>query len=127
MAGSDVDQLTAELSGLRAALRERAIIEQATGLLAGRIGCGLSAAFNHLTAIAGELDIPVDEAAYLLLSQTSPEEFPDRLPGTTAAVHALFDAVALRSPPRSRRVRCRSRARPSATARVWKRSPTSCR
>jgi PAS domain S-box-containing protein len=105
MAGSDVDQLTAELSGLRAALRQRAIIEQATGLLAGRIGCGLSAAFNHLTGIAGELDIPVDDAAYLLLSQTSPEEFPDRLPGTIAAVHALFDAVALRSraavPPRT--------------------------
>lgn len=104
MAGSDVDQLTAELSGLRAALSQRAVIEQATGLLAGRMDCGLSAAFAHLTSIARELDIPVDEAAYLLLAQSSPDEFPDRLPPATRAWHALFGTEALLSrasiPPR---------------------------
>jgi serine phosphatase RsbU (regulator of sigma subunit) len=104
MAASDVDQLTAELSGLRAALSQRAVIEQATGLLAGRMNCGLSAGFAHLMSIARELDIPVEEAAYLLLSQSSPDEFPDRLPGTTRAWHALFGTEALLSraaiPPR---------------------------
>lgn len=97
MAASDVDQLTAELSGLRAALSQRAVIEQATGLLAGRMKCGLSPAFAHLMSIARELDIPVEEAAYLLVSQSSPDEFPDRLPGTTRAWHALFGTEALLS------------------------------
>jgi PAS domain-containing protein len=95
MPGAHVDQLAAELSELRAALNQRAVVEQATGLLAGRMDCGLSTAFGHLTAIARELDIPIDEAAYLLLSQSSPEEFPDRLPTATKAGHTLFGKQAL--------------------------------
>jgi PAS domain S-box-containing protein len=109
MAASDIDQLTAELSGLREALRHRAVVEQATGLLAGRMGCGLSVAFRHLGGIARDSDMTIDEAAYLLLSQTSPEEFPDLLPrigGADAVSGAtLFSGAALRrSAESSRRV-----------------------
>lgn len=100
MAGSDIDQLAAELSGLREALRQRAIVEQATGLLAGRIGCGLSAAFDHLGAVARDTDMPIAEAAYLLLSQISPADYPDLLPRVGGPALArnttLFSEEALR-------------------------------
>jgi stage II sporulation SpoE-like protein/PAS domain-containing protein/ANTAR domain-containing protein len=100
MAGSDIDQLAAELSGLREALRQRAIVEQATGLLAGRIGCGLSAAFDYLGGIARETDMPIAEASYLLLSQISPADYPDLLPRVGGPALAgnitLFSAEALR-------------------------------
>jgi serine phosphatase RsbU (regulator of sigma subunit) len=67
-----VGQLTAEVNDLRQALRRRAVIEQATGLLAGQLGCRLGEAFRHLNRIAQETDATLAEAASLLLVEGMP-------------------------------------------------------
>jgi ANTAR domain len=69
---STVERLRAEVDSLRRALRGRAVIEQATGLLAGRHGCGLSAAFKYLNQLAQDTDTALIETATLLIGETVP-------------------------------------------------------
>lgn len=93
-----IGQLTTEVSGLREALRQRAVVEQATGLLAGKLGCGLSTAFEHLNRIAHDTDMAIDEASYLLLGETAPSGLPapphePRSPGLKAATIFSKEAV----------------------------------
>jgi PAS domain-containing protein len=63
-----VDQLRVELEQLHAAARTTAVLEQAKGLLAERLGCGVAAAHTHLLEIARDSGIAPEVAARLLLT-----------------------------------------------------------
>jgi serine phosphatase RsbU (regulator of sigma subunit) len=73
---SPVERLTAEVGTLRDALRRRAYVEQATGLLAGRLDCSLNAAFQHLAKLALDTDTTLSEAAALLLAEGAVADVP---------------------------------------------------
>ncbi len=62
-------QLRVEIDELRRALRTKAVIDQATGVLAERLRCGLSDAFGHLNQLAHDTDLGVAEAAELLVGE----------------------------------------------------------
>lgn len=62
-----VDRLRAELEQLHATVRTSAVLEQATGLLAERLGCGVAAAHTHLLEIARDSGVAAEVAARLLL------------------------------------------------------------
>ena len=63
-----VDQLRVELEQMHAAARTTAVLEQAKGLLAERLGCGVAAAHTHLLEIARDSGIAPEVAARLLLT-----------------------------------------------------------
>ena len=67
-----VEQLQAEVDGLRQAMRARALIEQAKGLVAGRLGCTPDAAFDRFTAISQKANVKVLDLAAELLGATVP-------------------------------------------------------
>ncbi|HEX8008954.1 MAG TPA: ANTAR domain-containing protein, partial [Trebonia sp.] len=80
-----IERLAAEVSALRDALRGRAYVEQAIGLLAGRLDCGLNAAFQHLAKLALDTDTTLYEAAALLLAEGAMVNLPRAdLPAGTA-------------------------------------------
>lgn len=68
-AQSIVERLKAESDGLRRAMLDRGIIDQATGLLAGRLACGISTAFKHLNQLAQDTNTPLRETAALLIGE----------------------------------------------------------
>jgi PAS domain-containing protein len=74
-----VDRLRAELEHLRATARTTAVLDQVKGLLAERLGCGVSAAESHLLQIARDSGVAPDVAARLLLT---PEPGDERPPGS---------------------------------------------
>jgi PAS domain-containing protein len=74
VAQSIVDRLIAESESLRQELHDRGIIDQATGLLAGRLTCGISTAFKHLNQLAQDTNTPLREAAALLIGETVPHD-----------------------------------------------------
>jgi serine phosphatase RsbU (regulator of sigma subunit)/PAS domain-containing protein len=63
------ESLIAESEGVRQALRDRGIIDQATGVLAGRLNCGISEAFQHLNQLARDTNTPLRETAALLAGE----------------------------------------------------------
>ncbi|MDN3355200.1 SpoIIE family protein phosphatase [Actinomadura sp. DC4] len=89
-----VDQLRVEIEQLHAAAHTTAVLEQAKGLIAGRLGCGLAAAHTHLLEVARDSGVTPEVTARMLLT---PE------PGTSAARPAPGAVIALpgasRTPP----------------------------
>ncbi|HEY5986140.1 MAG TPA: SpoIIE family protein phosphatase, partial [Streptosporangiaceae bacterium] len=73
-AQSTVDRLSAESESVRRTLHDRGIIDQATGLLAGRLTCGISTAFQYLNQLAQDTNTPLREAAALLIGETVPHD-----------------------------------------------------
>ncbi len=71
---STAGELRVELERLHAAARTTAVLEQAKGLLAGRLGCGVAAAHTHLLEIARSSGIAPEVAARLLLAPEPGEE-----------------------------------------------------
>jgi PAS domain-containing protein len=69
-----VDQLRVELERLHAAARATAVLEQAKGLLAERLSCGVSAAQTHLLEIARDSGVAPEVAARLLLTPEPGDE-----------------------------------------------------
>jgi PAS domain-containing protein len=67
-----VERLQAEVEGLHRALRHRAVIEQAKGLLAGRLGCTTEEAFEQLREISHRTNVKVVEVAAGLLGLAVP-------------------------------------------------------
>jgi PAS domain-containing protein len=63
-----VDRLRVELEQLHATVRTSAVLEQAKGLLAERLGCGVAAAHTHLLEIARDSGVAPEVAARLLLN-----------------------------------------------------------
>ncbi len=68
-AQSIADRLIAESDALRRTMHDRGIIDQATGLLAGRLACGISTAFKHLNQLAQDTNTPLLETAGLLIGE----------------------------------------------------------
>jgi hypothetical protein len=72
-----VERLTAEVDALRGELRRRTYVDHATGLLAGRLGCSLGEAFEHLTRMALDTQTTVTEAAAVLVTPEGMDGLPD--------------------------------------------------
>jgi PAS domain-containing protein len=89
-----VQRLEAEVAGLRRAMRTRAVIEQAKGLLAGTLGCTPDEAFDHLVRSSQRENRRVADLAARIMGAAAPvaaEESP-----TDAGHRAnapLFDPV----------------------------------
>ncbi|MFI6518941.1 SpoIIE family protein phosphatase [Spirillospora sp. NPDC050679] len=62
-----VERLHRELDAQRREQRARAVVEQAKGLLAERLGCGVETAYDRLLELAAEADVEPAVAAALLL------------------------------------------------------------
>ncbi|MEU4214150.1 ANTAR domain-containing protein [Actinoplanes sp. NPDC026623] len=67
-----IQRLQAEVEGLRRSQRHRAVIEQAKGLLGGRLGCTPDEAFSHLSQISQRSNMKVAEVAAGLLGIAAP-------------------------------------------------------
>ncbi|GLY76335.1 SpoIIE family protein phosphatase [Actinoallomurus iriomotensis] len=88
-----VDRLRAELEQTHAVARRTAILEQAKGLLAERLRCGVAAAHAHLLEIAHDSGVSPDVAARLLLTpEPGGEDAPS--PGLPASGPADADLAA---------------------------------
>ncbi|MEU8230472.1 ANTAR domain-containing protein [Actinoplanes sp. NPDC048967] len=71
-----VQRLQGEVDGLRRAQRGRAVIEQAKGLLVGRLGCTPDEAFTHISQISQRSNMRVAEVAGGLLGIAAPMPEP---------------------------------------------------
>ncbi|MGW4895962.1 SpoIIE family protein phosphatase [Kitasatospora sp. NPDC004240] len=69
-----VDRLRAEVEGLRRAMRSRAVIEQAKGLLTERLGCTPEEAFGHLVRLSQDTNRKLVDLAAGLLGTAAPPE-----------------------------------------------------
>lgn len=72
-----VQRLEAENAGLRRAMRTRAVIEQAKGLLSGIVGCGTDEAFEHLVWLSQQENRRVADVAARLLAGALDQELED--------------------------------------------------
>ena len=79
-----VAQLRAERDGLRRAMRTRAVIEQAKGVLMAQQGIDADAAFEQLTAMSQHANIRLAELAAALVGRVAPVP-GEPAPTTTAA------------------------------------------
>ncbi|HEX6499356.1 MAG TPA: ANTAR domain-containing protein [Micromonosporaceae bacterium] len=87
-----VQRLEAENAGLRRAMRTRAVIEQAKGLLSGIVGCGTDEAFEHLVWLSQQENRRVADVAARLLAGALDQELEDD--------HARADSVdPIEAPP----------------------------
>ncbi|WP_436789515.1 SpoIIE family protein phosphatase [Yinghuangia sp. YIM S10712] len=71
-----VDRLRAEVDGLRRAMRSRGVIEQAKGLLMGRLSCTADEAFSHLAQLSQHTNMKLVEVAAGLLGVAAPPSAP---------------------------------------------------
>lgn len=71
-----VDRLRAEVDGLRRAMRSRAVIEQAKGLLMARMACSADEAFGHLAQLSQHTNMKLAEVAAGLLGVAAPPSSP---------------------------------------------------
>jgi len=96
-----VDQLRVELEQLHAAARTTAVLEQAKGLLAERLGCGVAAAHTHLLEIARDSEIEPEVAARLLLTPEpgAPPAAGDRTPPAATAARLRAGSHTPAAPP----------------------------
>ncbi|MGW4697351.1 ANTAR domain-containing protein, partial [Kitasatospora cineracea] len=67
-----VDRLRTELEGLRTAMRTRAVIEQAKGVLVGRLGCTPEEAFEQLVSRSQAENRKLAQLAADLLANAAP-------------------------------------------------------
>jgi hypothetical protein len=105
-----VEALRDEITGLRAAARTRAVIEQAKGVLVERHQIGLAEAFDRLRAMSQEHNVRLVEVAATVVGVAVPDaellspELPDevvraRLPASPAASRSW---IALQAQPEVR-------------------------
>ncbi|MEU8132687.1 SpoIIE family protein phosphatase [Streptodolium elevatio] len=71
-----MDRLRAEVDGLRRAMRSRAVIEQAKGLLMARMSCSADEAFGHLAQLSQHTNMKLAEVAAGLLGVAAPPSSP---------------------------------------------------
>jgi serine phosphatase RsbU (regulator of sigma subunit)/PAS domain-containing protein len=73
-----VTRLRDELAGMRRAMRNRAVIEQAKGMLVERLGVGPDEAFDHLVRLSQRTNIKLAEVAAALVGATAPAPETER-------------------------------------------------
>jgi PAS domain-containing protein len=88
-----VQRLEAELGGLRRAMRGRALIEQAKGLLAGTLDCSPEAAYEHLSRLSQHENRRLVEVAARILGTALPAGLDDPRATPEAEVARQFDAA----------------------------------
>ncbi|MFC9974466.1 SpoIIE family protein phosphatase [Spirillospora sp. NPDC127200] len=88
-----VERLHRELDAQRREQRARAVVEQAKGLLAERLGCGVETAYDRLLELAAEADVEPAVAAALLLGVDV-----DAAAERTARPATVFDPAAHLAP-----------------------------
>ncbi|MFC7184920.1 SpoIIE family protein phosphatase [Kitasatospora paranensis] len=92
-----VARLRSEVEGLRTAMRSRAVIEQAKGLLVERFACTPDEAFEQLSARSQDANRKVAEIAAELLAAATPPAAPGK-PGRAPTPAAGRDRGAARPP-----------------------------
>ena len=78
---SVVSRLRDELAGVRRAMRNRAVIEQAKGVLVARLGVTPDDAFDQLVRLSQQTNIKLAEVAAALVGATAPAPDEDRPAG----------------------------------------------
>src|SRR5690349_24585794 len=68
-----VAKLRAELAGVRTAMRNRAVIEQAKGVLVERLGITPDQGFDQLVRLSQRTNIKLIEVAAAIVGTTSPD------------------------------------------------------
>src|SRR4051812_12959571 len=68
-----VAKLRTELSGVRTAMRNRAVIEQAKGVLVERLGVSPDESFDHLVRLSQRANIKLIEVAAAIVGTTAPD------------------------------------------------------
>src|SRR4051812_21800330 len=68
-----VEKLRGELSGVRTAMRNRAVIEQAKGVLVERLGVSPDDSFDQLVKISQRANIKLIEVAATIVGTTAPD------------------------------------------------------
>lgn len=86
-----VQRLEAELGGLRRAMRGRALIEQAKGLLAGTLDCSPEVAYDHLSRLSQHENRRLVDVAARILGTALPDDVDDPQPSTGAEAARQFD------------------------------------
>ncbi|GGV48456.1 transcription antitermination regulator [Kitasatospora herbaricolor] len=69
-----IDRLRAEVEGQRRAMRTRAVIEQAKGILVERLACSPEQAFEHLTRLSQDANRKLVDLAADLVGSVAPPE-----------------------------------------------------
>jgi PAS domain-containing protein len=94
-----VAKLRQELAGVRTAMRNRAVIEQAKGVLMERLGISADESFDHLVRLSQRTNVKLTEVAATIVGTTAPE--PDGPAVTALLDDALRErgAGARRGPP----------------------------
>ncbi|ROR46123.1 SpoIIE family protein phosphatase [Kitasatospora cineracea] len=91
-----VDRLRTELEGLRTAMRTRAVIEQAKGVLVGRLGCTPEEAFEQLVSRSQTENRKLAQLAADLLANAAPppaaRDVPADPPAEPSPAAAVQDA-----------------------------------
>jgi PAS domain-containing protein len=86
-----VQRLEAELGGLRRAMRGRALIEQAKGLLAGTLDCTPEVAYEHLSRLSQHENRRLVDVAARILGTALPDGADDPQPTPGAEMARQFD------------------------------------
>lgn len=71
-----VAKLREELSGVRTAMRNRAVIEQAKGVLVERLGITPDQGFDHLVRLSQRTNVKLIEVAATIVGTTAPDPTP---------------------------------------------------
>src|SRR5689334_23276683 len=93
-----VEKLRGGLAGVRTAMRNRAVIEQAKGVLVERLGVSPDEGFDHLVRLSQRTNIKLIEVAAAIVGTTAPDP-------TTPEVIELIDEEMREHVARSRRGR----------------------
>jgi hypothetical protein len=104
---SVVDELRAERDGLREAMRTRALIEQAKGILMGRHRISADEAFARLRRVSQRTNVRLTEVAASVVARASPPLRSGGAPlaadvGQASPLPASCDAARPAGPPRER-------------------------
>jgi PAS domain-containing protein len=106
-----VAKLRSELSGVRTAMRNRAVIEQAKGVLVERLGVTADEGFDQLVRLSQRANIKLIEVAAAIVGTTAPD--PQGLPASEPTDEELRDHI---SRSRKREGSAGRRARPGPAA-----------
>ncbi|MET9618625.1 SpoIIE family protein phosphatase [Kitasatospora indigofera] len=100
-----IDRLRAEVEGQRRAMRTRAVIEQAKGILVERLACSPEQAFQHLTRLSQDANRKLVDLAADLVGSVAPPSADERPPVVTPPaaprirVHRVEDRVPVPAAP----------------------------
>jgi Stage II sporulation protein E (SpoIIE)/ANTAR domain/PAS fold len=94
-----VQRLEAEVAGLRRAMSSRAVIEQAKGVLAERLGCPPDEAFDHLSTLSQRSNVRLADLAASIVSSMvpTPAKSLAQVTGLTIAGGTLYQEAAAKA------------------------------